>query len=177
MKKHGQSPLYMILLVFIACCLTVGVYSYMFKKTNTISNHFIPGAVKCEVNETFHSNQKSEVTVTNTGNVDAYVRVKLVTYWVNDTNVAVAKPSKTLTITPANGWIDGGNNTYYYPYVVAPESSTPELFTGTIELASEDGYYQVIDVFAEAIQANPTEAVTSSWQVNVDANGNITSVN
>ena len=58
-----------------------------------------------------------------------------------------------------------------------------ELLGGnTIELAKvyneeKDEYYlQKVDVFAEAIQAIPAEAVKSSWKVSVDANGNITAV-
>jgi hypothetical protein len=39
----------------------------------------------------------------------------------------------------------------------------------------ENGYSQVVEVFAEAIQSKPLSAVTDSWGVNVDSNGNIVS--
>ena len=67
------------------------------------------------------------------------------------------------------------------------QDSTTDLFDHkTITIQDEysvnhDGviytYYQVIDILAEAIQANPTQAVTDSWGVQIGSNKVITGVN
>ena len=80
--------------------------------------------------------------------------------------------------TTAEDWIrDEDNDTYYYTKKVAPDAFTTTLLDSDITLRlSSEGYRQVVEVFAEAIQAEPDEAVTSSWGVTI-ANDVITSVN
>ena len=56
-----------------------------------------------------------------------------------------------------------------YNYVIT-------LFNSVYNEEKDEYYLQKVDVFAEAIQAIPAEAVKSSWKVSVDANGNITAV-
>ena len=159
-----------ILLLTLALTLVVGtVYAYMFMRTDQQSAGFSPARVACEVSESFADNTKSSITVKNTGNVDAYLRVRLVTYWVHaDEKTVAAESSPVLNITPADGWLEGGNNTFYYKVPVAPGKSTPSLFSGFITLGQKDGLKQVIDVFAEAIQANPEDAVEELLEVYVD---------
>ena len=72
-------------------------------------------------------------------------------------------------------WILGKNNTYYYKTSVSPKDFTEELLApgAVIQLAEEDGYRQVIEVFAEAIQSKPSSYVENSWNVIVDKDGNI----
>ena len=74
----------------------------------------------------------------------------------------------------ATGWIKGTNNTYYYTKPVSPAAQTGSLLSSPIILEEdENGYMQVIEVFAEAIQSKPYNAVINSWKVSMDANGNI----
>lgn len=175
MKINKNYPIQFAVLLFVLCCLTTGVYSYMFKKTNTISNQFIPGFVDCVVDEELDGTSKIGITVENTGNIDAYIRVRLVTYWVNENDIVVSKPSDILSFELSNDWVKGKDNTYYYSKSVAPNSSTSDLLNDVIVLKTEDGYYQAVDVFAEAIQAKPTNAVIDTWKVSLDAEGNIIS--
>ena len=168
-----------ILLLTLALTFVVGtVYAYMFMRTDEKAASFTPAVVSCTVEETFDGTNKSGITVTNTGNVDAYLRVRLVTYWIHgegeNAGKVAAESSPTLSIVPANGWLKGKDNTFYYPNPVAPDKSTPSLFSGSITLEQKDGLKQVIDVFAEAIQADPAAAVTTNWDVTVDSSGTIT---
>ena len=78
-----------ILMVFVAIVLlvtaiTVPVAAYMIKKTGSFESNFTPSTVECKVNETFENLVKESITVTNLGDIDAYVRVKLVTYYVDE---------------------------------------------------------------------------------------------
>lgn len=169
-----------ILLLTLVLTLVCGtVYAYMFMRTDQQSAGFSPARVACEVSESFADNTKSSITVKNTGNVDAYLRVRLVTYWIHgegeNAGKVAAESSPVLNITPADGWLEGTDNTFYYKVPVAPDKSTPSLFSGSITLEQKDGLKQVIDVFAEAIQANPEDAAEESWHVTIDGD-TITSV-
>ena len=156
-----------ILLALAVICGTV--FAYMFHRTEDQSTTFTPAQVSCEVQETFKNNAKSSIKVTNTGNIDAYIRVRLVTYWVDSDGNVAAKSSPALSITPANDWIAGKDNTFYYPLPVAAGDTTPELLSSSITLVVDaDGNRQVIDVFAEAIQAKPTTAVEEAWGVTLN---------
>ena len=81
----------------------------------------------------------------------------------------VLKLPPELTVDTSR-WIPGGDSTYYYAVPVAPGERTAPLCSHVIRLAeskdrADNTIYQVLDVFAEAIQAAPEEAVTQSWQV------------
>ena len=168
-----------ILLLALLLTLVCGtVYAYMFMRTGGENVTFQPARVSCTVEETFDGENKSDIKVTNTGNVDAYLRVRLVTYWIHgegeNAGKVAAESSPALNIVPADGWLKGEDNTFYYKVPVAPGKSTPSLFSGSLTLGQNGEFLQVIDVFAEAIQANPATAVTTSWDVTVDSSGTIT---
>ncbi|MBQ3500020.1 MAG: hypothetical protein IJA70_01140 [Oscillospiraceae bacterium] len=163
------------------------VFAYMKSKTPVFENEIIPAAVTCEaVEETdAEKNIKTSIKVKNTGNIDAYLRVCLVTYWVDESGNIMPIPSETLNFEYSDNWVKGSNDIYYYKSAVAPGALTEELLeeAESIKLKTyiadaEKGttYYQRIDVFAEAIQSLPAEAVTESWGVTLDGNGIITGV-
>ncbi len=138
--------------------------------------------VDCEVQEKIDSplTKKESIIVEDTVNIDAYLRVRFVSYWVrvNDATGGkeiVSKPSEMPEFEISEKWILGKNNTYYYKTPVSPKDFTEELLApgAVIQLAEEDGYRQVIEVFAEAIQSKPSSYVENSWNVIVDKDGNI----
>ncbi len=175
MKKHRILPVLLIASLAISLLLCGTVLAYMFMQTEYKDNEFTPANVSCKVVEKFDGTQKTSIQVQNTGNIDAYLRVRLVSYWVDADGNIVAKSSAMPEINMAAGWIQGANNTYYYKTPVSPTKQTTSLLSSPINLEKdENGYLQVIEVFAEAIQSKPYNAVISSWKVSVDANGNIT---
>ena len=184
MRKSRKLLPGLVILVLVLALAVGGVYSYMFARTEEAANVLTPAAVSCKVDETFEDNKKSSITVQNTGKVDAYLRVRLVTYWVNDAGEIVAKPSEKLTVTLTDNWLaDTDNDTYYYKSPVKAGAETPNLLATPLGLTeSSDGYNQVIEVFAEAIQAEGTTdgekvpAVTDAWGVTI-TDGVITAVN
>ena len=164
--------LVMLPLLALLCGTT---FALMFRQTEALDNRFEPAAVTCEIAESFDGTTKSTITVRNTGTIDAYLRVRLVTYWVDSGgNILAGTPSVPGFSLGAN-WISGGENTYYYKTPVPPGGSTGNLLGSSISLAqdAETGRYQVIEVFADAIQSNPGEAVTKSWGVTLSG-GSIT---
>lgn len=168
MKKLTVSPRLWILAAALLVSLCGTVLAYMFRQTAPIDNPFEPAKVDCEVTEEFDGTSKSSITVQNTGTVNAYLRVRLITYWVDGAGNVAGKASPPLTVSPASGWIAGPNNTFYYKAPVEPTKSTTELLDSAITLEQDGDYRQVIEVFAEAIQSSPSDAVTDSWHVTLD---------
>lgn len=176
MKK---SRILSIILITISVSLMLcgTVMAYMFHQTQYEDNHFTPAYVSCTVEEEFDGQQKTSIKVLNTGNIDAYIRVRLVSYWVDTEGKIVAKPSEMPIINLASGWLSGANNTYYYQSPVDDESSTNDLLSSTITLDKDmDGNLQVVEVFAEAMQSKPIEAVSTNWGVAIDESGYIIAV-
>lgn len=172
MMKRNKTRLLLLalLLGLLAVCGTA--VAYMYTQSETKQNQFSIAEVACRVEEVVRADEKTSIKVQNTGNIDAYIRVRLVSYWVQDDgngNVKIiGKPSKIPRITLAEGWLKEENNTYYYTSPVAHDGFTGELLSAPLPLeVHEDGYLQVIEVFAEAIQSKPVEAVTDSWKVTV----------
>ena len=179
-----------MLIAATALCIvaTVGLtLAFMFKKAEKI-NRFIPAEVACAVREKTDGSEvtgiaavgseKSDIRVENTGNVKEFIRLRLVSYYVDSNgDIAGTAASQYPNLTLKNGWIAGANRTYYYPYPVEPGSLTGilcEPFTlGQMQLADGKTVYQVIEVIAEAVQAEPSDAAKKVWGVTVE-NGVVT---
>lgn len=189
MKKRTHTVLLLALILVLAA--TAGVtLAFMFKKAGA-DNQFTPAQVTCQVSETLDGqtytqgshtgHAKSDIRVENTGNVPAFLRLRLVSYWVDGDGQVVGLPSQMPELTvDTSCWIAGGGDTYYYTAPVAPGERTAPLCSHVIRLAeskdrADNTIYQVLDVFAEAIQAAPEEAVVQSWQVTL-TDGVITAV-
>lgn len=136
---------------------------------DSVRNTFTPAHVSCEVTETFDGETKSNVNVTNTSDIAAFIRVKLVTYRVNDAGQRIGGKAE-IDFTPGTGWVKYGDF-YYYTKPVAP-NATPETalidqITLTRSYDDADGGKQVIEVMAEAIQSQPERAVGQVWGVTI----------
>lgn len=176
-----------LLLLAVAMVVVVGsVGAYMRKQTPVLENDFTPAVVSCKVDENVENNRKTSIKVKNTGTIESYLRLRLVTYWMVE-NESDGKRDVTLKSSNVldffyntSDWIKDGD-TYYYKKPVLPGASTEELLGSSegirLNYNSVDQSYQVIDVFAEAIQSLPENAVEESWGVTLDDNGNISSVN
>ena len=158
--------------------------AFMFKKAEK-TNRFIPAEVSCAVREKTDGSEvtgiaavgseKSDIRVENTGNVREFLRLKMVSYYVDANGDIVGTVSSQYpTLSLKNGWIAGANRTYYYPYPVEPGSLTGilcEPFTlGQTQLENGTMVYQVMEVIAEAVQAEPISAVQETWGVTVTNN-------
>ena len=190
-------------ILLVAAVLTTAVNAFMINRSQTFYNKFVPASVKCEIEEQFSdstvTSTKSSIQVKNTGNTDAYIRVRLVFHWEDSKGNVVGKNmdlSESIKDFSSEGFdsyfksedwvIDGDNYTYYYKEPVAPEGFTSELlnkditmgpYVHTVQIDSKTTvtyyYYPVIEVLAEAVQSNPAEAVTEAWPVTLDSSGNI----
>ena len=192
LKKHRPGRAKALLLIAsLAVLLTATVGStaaWLVSKPAAVENDFVPGKVACQVLEKFGTESgtsvKRDVRVQNNGNTDAYIRVLLVFTWKDkDGNIFSNKPqegkdyqiNKNLT-----DWImqesDAGTY-YYYKKRVAPGAETGKLIELLRQadgvIGPENGKYKLsVDILADAVQADPPEAVADSWGVAVE-NGEI----
>ncbi len=167
-KKVKINKLLLAVSIFVLV-LAVGItLGFMFRETEPVDNKFDRAIVSCEVIENFDASTgvKSSIAVKNTGNISAYLRIQLVSYWVDVNGDIVGKPSEMPIFTLADGWIKTSDNIYEYSEPIAPNESTPNLLaTDTaLQLVNDsDGYLQVVEIFAEAIQSDPANA-KDNWK-------------
>ena len=192
LKKHRPGRAKALLLIAsLAVLLTATVGStaaWLVSKPAAVENDFVPGKVACQVLEDFGAESgasvKRNVRVKNNGNTDAYIRVLLVFTWKDDAgNIFSNKPqedkdyqiNKNLT-----DWImqesDAGVY-FYYKKPVAPGAETGKLIDSLRQAdgvtGPENGKYKLsVDILADAVQADPPQAVADSLGVAVE-NGEI----
>jgi hypothetical protein len=113
------------------------------------------------------------VTVTNTGNISEYIRIRVISHWEDESGNIVGKASEMPELTISNDWMyDDENDVYYYSEPVEVNKDTSNLLTQSYTLKS-DTYndktvYQVVEFLSEAIQAEPQKAVTEAWGITVE---------
>ena len=159
----------------VALILVGATVALMFTLATGITNTFNPGEVDVEVREQTNGNTKEVITLTNTGRSDAFLRASIVTYYVDaDENVVGSVPASLGSFNLNTDWVKGSDGYYYYTKPVSPGGLTENLFatsgdkiTLTPITQEIDGetvtYYQVVEVFAEAIQSAPEDAVKEAW--------------
>lgn len=146
-KKSGRSrrPLLLLASLVLLLALAVGgTVAWLNTSTGPVENTMIPGKVPITINEKFENGTKRDVSVTNDGNIDAYIRVAIVANAVDAEGNVVAGNKPVYTINTAN-WqeLDGY---YYYKGAVAPNGKTEALFSDPVTVTGE------LNILAESIQ-------------------------
>ncbi len=174
---------------FVALCAVLtlligvagGTLAYLSTNTEPVENVFTPASVPIKVEENFDGNTKENVSFTNTGNVDAYIRAAVVVYWTDGAGNIVEKPdgyNYTITYSQNTGWVEA-DGYHYYTQRVSASGSTGILIEKASWTAPENPEYKlVVDVLAQSIQAdgknaNGVSAVTEAWGVSVNADGTL----
>lgn len=168
-NKYFLVTLSLILLIGLAAGTTI---AFLIAEGGSVENSFTPGVVECRVNDGY--------TVTNMGNVDAYIRVAVVVNWENsagEINGIAPKEGtdKDYTLSLGSDWEKYGDY-YYYQKVVTPTGdtkvTTPAVTVNPLTEAPS-GFTLVTEVLAEAIQAEGLgENVTAQTAWEKAAQGN-----
>ena len=174
MKIKSRKYIYIWLCVIVLVLLAGITLAYFFTSSEKAINSFTKAEVSCTVDEVFDGNEKTSVRVQNTGNISSYLRVRLSSHWVNSEGKTIAKLSPELSPDLAEGWFAAGDNTYCYSRPVEPGGFTPDLLNSPLVLKSDANTFQVVEVFAEAIQAEPAAAVAEAWNVSAAQDGTLT---
>lgn len=178
------------LLIAMVLIVTLGVGStlaYLIDTSSEVTNTFLPSEVTCEVHETFDGTKKSNVYIQNVkdddglSDTEAYIRAAIVGTWKDAVggNVYGQKPvagtDYTITLTnttqKADAWVKGADGYYYWTSPVPVGEFTGVLITSCtpVDGKEPDGYHLSVEIIAEAIQSEPSTAVTSSWTSGVSS--------
>lgn len=173
-RRTGVVLLSVLLLVSIAAGGTV---AFLFAGTAPVKNTFVPSHVSCQVAEEFDGTTKRNVNVKNTGDTEAYIRVKLVSYRANDAGQHIGGEATLPTFQLGANWVLHTDGCYYYTLPVKPGEKPATNLTDSMTLTpayeDADGGKQVIEVMAEAIQSSPAEAAGHAWGVRI-SQGSVT---
>lgn len=179
--KRSIKPFLIAFCVCILACAAVsGSLAWLISTPEPVVNEFIPGEVTIQVDETFDGSTKSDVSIENTGNVPAYIRVALVPAWVDDEGNIAAKPASLkldCDITWGDNfnqfWFEGTDGFYYCKTVIEPDESTPILIKSCTVKGEGHEYDFELQVIASAVQSLPTTTVEAVWPVVVDTDGTL----
>ena len=152
-----------------------GTSAYLLTNSGHTTNEFSFGQVSCSVQETFDGTTKTDVSITNTGTIPAYIRCALVVTWQDPDGIVCAKAPRsgddyTLELDLTNGWSQGSDGYYYWAEPVAPGMGTGILISSltAVESHTPEGYGLHMEILADAVQAAPPEAVCSAWKVSIN---------
>lgn len=168
-RFNRRAGMLILSFLLIAAAAIGGTMAWLNDETAPLVNTFIPSTVDTEITEEFDGYEKKDVNVTNTGDTEAYIRVKLVTYRVDDEGHHIGGTAEIPKFTPGESWVEY-NGHYYYTLPVEPDKSPAAALIDSIELTAygdADGGRQVIEVMAEAIQSQPAAAVGEAWGVSI----------
>lgn len=172
-RRRGRATAMLLATVMLFALAVGGTIAWLTAKDTPITNTFTPSKVTCEVTEDFNGSVKKDVNVKNTGDIDAFIRVKLVTYRTNADGQHIGGTAEIPAFTPGEGWVKYGDY-YYYTLPVAPGKQPAKALISSITLTGSysdaDGGMQAIDVMAEAIQSVPADAVRQAWGVSIAPN-------
>lgn len=158
--KH--KTMIIVLSIILLVCIGVGAtLAYFANSTGPVINTFQSGTVGAEIVEDISGNTKNSITVKNTGSVPVYVRVRLVSYFEDDSGV-LPQDSPVVSVTLDTNWKQIGSY-YYYKLPVGAGDSTGNLLGSQLAMAEN----QVIEVLADTVQATPADAVEAVWSVTV----------
>lgn len=156
-KKSGgpRRPLLLLVSLVLLLALAVGgtvawLNSSSGPVTNTMSPGQVPITINETINETFNGITKSGVTVTNTGNIDAYIRVAIVANAVDENgNIIAGTAPSYVSLVNTDYWqLLEDDGYYYYKGAVAPDGGTTEqLFKGDVKVTGGE-----LNILAESIQ-------------------------
>ena len=169
MKKHVvnfKSPIRhkLVIIGILLCSIFVAgaTLAYLIDSTSPVINTFEPAHVDSHVNDDY--------TVTNKGDIPAYIRASVTFNWVVDDSEArnntvyYVEGSTLPTIeTLGNGWSKTGDYYYYREAVPAEEATATPIWTTLSDYTVPEGFKLEIVVISDAIQA---EGSSGTWSNN-----------
>lgn len=174
--RRKKPAVLLISIVLLLCAVIGGTIALLMDTTNEVVNTFTPAEVEVNIEENFADNVKEDVYIYNSGDVPVYIRVRLVENWKIDGQI-VPKPVDPAIVWGAEGWFEV-NGIYYYEDPVASSDKTTNLIDQvTVTLPDNYNYSYHLDILAEAIQADPADAVKDAWKDVDVVDGRLTAAN
>ncbi|MDY5564659.1 MAG: hypothetical protein SPF74_05515 [Candidatus Limivicinus sp.] len=145
----SKKPLTLFVALVLLLTLAVGGSLAWLVSDDKVQNTMVPGEVPIQINETVSGTTKTSVTVTNNGNIQAFIRVAIIANAVDENGDVTVDTAPTYTVDSSK-WTPIGDY-YYYKGIVEPKgtdgNTTAPLFTGDVNFAGGE-----INILAESIQ-------------------------
>ena len=179
-KRRKQQSLIIAVVAILCSIIACATIAFVFTSTKPLENTFTDAYVACDVLETFDGTTKTDVTIKNTGEVQSYIRAKVVVTWMSadQTKVTALKPvddtDYVITyadeINAATNWKKGSDGYWYYKLPVNVGKETEELIDSCYlkdGVTAPDGFYLSVEIVASSIQSTPTRVITEQWESGV----------
>ena len=173
-KASRRQSLVLVASILLILAISVGgTLAYLATQTGSVTNTFTPTSVETDIKEENSGNVKKNVTVTNTGSTDAYVRAAIVVTWINDAGevypqAPVLGTNYTMDLNKADdAWKEYGGYYYWHAPVAGGRETGVLINSAEPTGAAPEGYYLSIEILSQAIQATPNAAVIDAWGRNV----------
>lgn len=170
MRKFSKKTVALVVSIVLLLCISIGTtLAYLTDVSDTVVNKFTPSAVNTQILESFDGTTKSDVSVKNTGDIDADIRAAIVVTWQDaDGNVygkmPVAGTDYTMELDLENGWSEAADGFYYWNASVAPGESTGVLITScTAANTAPEGYSLCVEIIGSGIQSVGIPADKHPW--------------
>ena len=142
-----------IIITVLSVALMIGIaaiaVSVLRDTSGIVTETFVKAEVTCEVNEDY--------TVTNTSNIPALIRVKVI---VNKTDGGEIIPGDVPAYTVSGDWTEIGDYLYYN--AIVSEKENENVTTAPVTFSETPGDDIQVLILAEAIQAAST-ADEEAW--------------
>lgn len=182
--QHRKTKRWALLIAVLVLAVAVvgGTFAYLFTKTENLVNVFTYGDNSIDIDETFDQKVKSDVKIKNTGNVDAYVRAKIVVTWKNAAGeVSGVIPQESIDYTMElnkKDWFEGKDGFWYCKAPVVANRDSAVLIQKAEKLGSApEGYDLSVEILAQSVQADGVKngklMVENLWPVTVDTSGTL----
>ena len=178
-RKPKKFLALIICLNLVVMMAVSGTLAYIFTSSNPVVNTFTPVSPGSSIVEKFENNVKRDVKVTNTGQVDSYIRAKVVITWQSekkadgtggDVYSTTPIPNEDYQISYGTDWIPSADGFWYYRYPVEAGASTNYLIgeARQIKECEDKNYMLHIEILSQAIQSTPSTAVVEVWQTDTN---------
>lgn len=173
----------LIIATAVAVSLSLGTVAFTtahLYSESVLVNKADKGTVTNRIDENFNGTEKTNVCITNTGNMNAYVRVAVVPVWRDMDGHSTMLPTEGTYNIEFNteDWFLGADGYYYYKINIAPGEKTSELIRKcTLKTLTDEAYNNKcfdLQILAQSIQAEPQTVVQTAWAVSLDETGQLT---
>ena len=133
----SKKPLTLFVALVLLLTLAVGGSLAWLVSDDEVQNTMVPGKVPIEIVEQIDGTTKTSITIKNTGNIDAYIRVAVVSNAVDEKGNVIAGTSDN-KINANDKWQLLSDGYYYYKGTVAPGNAVELLDKNNADFAGRE---------------------------------------
>lgn len=175
-KKRMRKLGWLVSLVALVWLVTSTTHAWLVERTTTLENSLLVGKVDNEIIEEFDQQVKKNVTVKNTGNITAFIRVKVIPSWLEpETGVTLGLPAEGTYSLSFNetDWFESAGYWYHRQPVASQGETSVLIYEGQPQAnlaTAYEGKQFKLEIMTQSVQSEPLEGVIELWGMNPQAN-------